>query len=35
VDLRLPRGSPLKVLPLKSGEPADLWLALRAKPAAR
>ena len=25
----------LKVLPLKSGEPADLWLALRAKPAAR
>ena len=35
VDLRLPRGSPLKVLPLKPGEPADLWLALRAKPAAR
>ena len=35
VDLRLPRGSPLKVLPLKSGEPADLWLALRAKPAGR
>jgi hypothetical protein len=35
VDMRAPRGSPLKVLPLKSGEPADLWLALRAKPAAR
>jgi len=35
VDLRPPRGSPLKVQPLKSGDPADLWLALRAKPAAR
>lgn len=35
VDLRLPRGSPLKVQPLKPGEPVDLWLALRAKPAAR
>ena len=35
VDLRLPRGSPLKVLPLKPGEPADLWLALRAKPSGR
>jgi hypothetical protein len=35
VDMRAPRGSQLKVLPLKSGEPADLWLALCAKPAAR
>ena len=35
VDMRPPRGSPLKVQPLKSGDPADLWLALRAKPAAR
>jgi hypothetical protein len=35
VDMRAPRGSPLKVLPLKSGEPADLWLALCAKPAGR
>jgi hypothetical protein len=35
VDMRPPRGSPLKVQPLKSGDPADLWLALHAKPAAR
>jgi hypothetical protein len=31
VDLHAPRGSSLKPQPLKSGEPADLWLAARAK----
>ena len=31
VDMRAPRGSPLKVQLLKAGDPPDLWLALRAK----
>jgi len=35
VDMRPPRGSPLKVQPLKPGDPPDLWVALRAKPPAR
>jgi hypothetical protein len=35
VDMKLPRGSPLKPQLLKVGEPTDLWLAARAKPPAR
>ena len=35
VDMKLPRGSPLKPQILKAGEPIDLWLAARAKPPAR
>jgi len=35
VDMKLPRGSPLKPQLLKAGEPTDLWLAARAKPPAR
>ena len=35
VDMKLPRGSPLKAQLLKAGEPVDLWLAARAKPPAR
>jgi hypothetical protein len=31
VDMRAPRGSPLKVQLLKADDPPDLWLALRAK----
>ena len=35
VEMKLPRGSPLKPQILKAGEPVDLWLAARAKPSAR
>lgn len=35
VDWKPAKGSPFKVQSLRSGEPPDLWLALRAKPAAR
>jgi len=32
VSMQAPRGSPIKVQYLKAGDPADLWLALRANP---
>ena len=35
VDWKPAKGSPFKVQPLRQGEPTDLWLALRAKPAGR
>jgi len=35
VDWKPAKGSTFKVQPLRSGEPTDLWLALRAKPVGR
>lgn len=35
VPMQAPRGSPIKVQYLKAGDPADLWLALRAKPSGK
>ena len=35
VDWKPAKGSPFKVQPLRTGDPTDLWLALRAKPVRR